>query len=185
MKTIFKENIIICCNSKCSYKENLFSYCNGRENVSPIRLSPANSPMAQSVWSWHVWPAMIPWTASKLDPSPLYTYISPCNVWKRRESLISLSSGTEILGERECTTHYDGFEHHGIVGAVLKSVGSPMKHGHDTDTDTATPIKIWKNNIIQCNYKCHCRTRLIREVSVLLRWTQFTTSINTTPKAFQ
>jgi hypothetical protein len=28
-----------------------------------------------------------------------------------------------------------------------------MKHIHNTDTDTVTPIIIWKNDIIQCNYK--------------------------------
>jgi hypothetical protein len=51
--------------------------------------------------------------------------------------------------------------------------------GHDTSTDTSIPLIIWKNDIIQCNYKYQCYvgvrhrhvsdigTRLIREVSVL------------------
>jgi hypothetical protein len=47
---------------------------------------------------------------------------------------------------------------------------------HNTNTDTSIPIRIWKNNIVQCNHKCRCdintdmcpiQTRLIREVSVL------------------
>jgi len=34
-----------------------------------------------------------------------------------------------------------------------------MKHGygHDTDTDMPTQLIIWKNHIIQCNYKCRFR----------------------------
>jgi hypothetical protein len=35
----------------------------------------------------------------------------------------------------------------------------PMKHrhghGHDIDIDTITSIKFWKNDMIQCNYKCY------------------------------
>jgi hypothetical protein len=30
--------------------------------------------------------------------------------------------------------------------------------GHDTDTDTSTRIIIWKDDTIQCNYKCQCPT---------------------------
>jgi hypothetical protein len=28
-------------------------------------------------------------------------------------------------------------------------------HGHDIDTNMSAPIILWKNDIIQCNHKCH------------------------------
>jgi len=65
----------------------------------------------------------------------------------------------------------NGITHH------LWSTDTDTDTGHDTDSDTPTQLIIWKNHIIQGNYKCRCRTRhvsdtgtrLIRGVSVLHR----------------
>jgi len=37
-----------------------------------------------------------------------------------------------------------------------------------TDTDTPTQLIIWKNHIMQCNYKCRCRTRHVSDTGTRL-----------------
>jgi len=39
--------------------------------------------------------------------------------------------------------------------ADLWSTDTDVDTGHDTDTPT--PLIIWKNHVIQCNYMCRCR----------------------------
>jgi hypothetical protein len=48
---------------------------------------------------------------------------------------------------------------HTLNSFVSHITVAPMKHEHRhvTDTDTSTPIKFWKNDIIQGNHKCRCR----------------------------
>jgi hypothetical protein len=41
-----------------------------------------------------------------------------------------------------------------ILDIVLYAIKHGYRHGHDTDTDISIPIIIWKNDIIQRNYKC-------------------------------
>jgi len=52
------------------------------------------------------------------------------------------------------------------IGYLLSSMDTDTDTRYDTDTYTPTPLIIWGNHIIQCNYMCLCCVRVRHETCV-------------------
>ena len=51
-------------------------------------------------------------------------------------------------------------------------------------TNTPTPLIIWENHIIQCNYMCWCRTRHMLYTGTRLIWEAYVLHIHTSNRSY-